>query len=57
MQENKTKISALRVNIGDEESFKQYLKDNGYTQAEGFKNLVALMELDNAKEQLSDRAK
>ena len=57
MEENKTKISTLRVNIGDEESFKQYLKDNGYTQAEGFKNLVALMELDNAKEQLSDRAK
>ena len=57
MEENKTKTSTLRINAGDEESFKQYLKDNGYTQAEGFKNLVALMELDNAKEQLSDRAK
>lgn len=57
MEENKTKTSTLRINVGDEESFKQYLKENGYTQAEGFKNLVALMELDNAKEQLSDRAK
>ena len=57
MEENKTKTSTLRISAGDEESFKQYLKDNGYTQAEGFKNLVALMELDNAKEQLSDRAK
>lgn len=57
MEENKTKTSTLRINAGDEESFKQYLKENGYTQAEGFKNLVALMELDNAKEQLSDRAK
>ena len=58
MEENiKTKTSTLRINVGDEESFKQYLKDNGYTQAEGFKNLVTLMELDNAKEQLSDRAK
>ena len=57
MEKNKTKTSTLRINVGDEESFKQYLKDNGYTQAEGFKNLVALMELDNAKEQLSDRAK
>ena len=58
MEENiKTKTLTLRINAGDEESFRQYLKDNGYTQAEGFKNLVALMELDNAKEQLSDRAK
>lgn len=57
MEENKTKTSTLRINVGDEESFKQYLKENGYTQAEGFKNLVALMELDNAKEQLSDRAR
>ena len=26
---NKTKTSTLRINVGDEESFKQYLKDNG----------------------------
>lgn len=57
MEDNKTKVSTLRVNLNDEEAFKQYLKDNGYTQAEGFKNLVALMELDNAKKQLNDRAK
>ena len=57
MEENKTKTSTLRINVGDEESFKQYLKEIGYTQAEGFKNLVALMELDIAKEQLSARAK
>lgn len=57
MEDNKTKVSTLRVNLNDEEAFKQYLKDNSYTQAEGFKNLVALMELDNAKKQLNDRAK
>ena len=57
MEDNKTKVSTLRVILNDEEAFKQYLKDNGYTQAEGFKNLVALMELDNAKKQLNDRAK
>lgn len=57
MEENKTKISTLRVGISDEESFKQFLKDNNFTQAQGFKHLISLIDLENAKYKLNDRAK
>lgn len=51
------KVTSMRLNEEDLEQFKAFAKDNGLNQQQAFNSLIALAELEKAKNVLGDRAK
>lgn len=51
------KVTSMRLNEEDLEQFKSFAKDNGLNQQQAFNSLIALAELEKAKNILGDRAK
>lgn len=51
------KVTSMRLNEEDLEQFKAFAKDNGLNQQQAFNSLIALAELEKAKDVLGDRAK
>ena len=51
------KVTSMRLNEEDLEVFKVFAKENGLNQQQAFNNLIALAELEKAKDVLGDRAK
>lgn len=51
------KVTSMRLNEDDLEQFKAFAKDNGFNQQQAFNSLIALAELEKAKDVLGDRAK
>lgn len=51
------KVTSMRLNEEDLEIFKIFAKDNGLNQQQAFNSLIALAELEKAKDVLGDRAK
>lgn len=51
------KVTSMRLNEEDLEQFKSFAKDNGLNQQQAFNSLIALAELERAKDVLGDRAK
>lgn len=51
------KVTSMRLNEEDLEQFKVFAKDNGLNQQQAFNSLIALAELEKAKDTLGDRAK
>jgi DNA repair exonuclease SbcCD ATPase subunit len=50
------KVTSMRLNDEDLEQFKAFAKDNGLNQQQAFNSLIALAELEKAKDVLGDRA-
>ncbi len=55
--ENNVKVTSLRLNEEDVAKFKQFALDNNINQQQAFSSLIGMLELENAKNTLSDRAK
>ncbi|MBC2464748.1 MULTISPECIES: hypothetical protein [Clostridium] len=51
------KVTSMRLNEEDLEQFKSFAKDNGLNQQQAFNSLIALAELEKAKNVLGDRGK
>lgn len=51
------KVTSMRLNEEDLELFKDFAKENGLSQQQAFNSLIALAELEKAKDILGDRAK
>jgi len=51
------KVTSMRLNEEDLEQFKAFAKENNLNQQQAFNNLIALAELEKAKDVLGDRAK
>lgn len=51
------KVTSMRLNEEDLEQFKAFAKDNGLNQQQAFNSLIALAELEKAKNVLGDRGK
>lgn len=51
------KVTSMRLNEEDLEQFKAFAKDNGLNQQQAFNSLIALAELEKAKDVLGDRSK
>lgn len=51
------KVTSMRLNEEDLEQFKAFAKDNGLNQQQAFNSLIALAELEKAKNVLGDRSK
>ena len=51
------KVTSMRLNEEDLEQFKEFAKENGLSQQQAFNSLIALAELEKAKDVLGDRAK
>lgn len=51
------KVTSMRLNEEDLEQFKAFAKDNGLNQQQAFNSLIALAELEKAKDVVGDRAK
>ena len=57
MNENKKIIASMRLSEEDVEKFKKFAEENGFTQQQAFNSLMAIAELEKAKNVLSDRGK
>ena len=57
MNENKKVITSMRLSEEDIEKFKKFAEENGFTQQQAFNSLMAMAELEKAKNVLSDRGK
>lgn len=57
MENNNVKVTSLRLNEEDVAKFKQFALDNNINQQQAFSSLIGMLELENAKNTLSDRAK
>lgn len=57
MNENKKIITSMRLSEEDVEKFKKFAEENGFTQQQAFNSLMAIAELEKAKNVLSDRGK
>lgn len=57
MESNSVKVTSLRLNEEDVAKFKQFALDNNINQQQAFSSLIGMLELENAKNTLSDRAK
>lgn len=51
------KVTSMRLNEEDLEQFKAFAKNNGLNQQQAFNSLIALAELEKAKNVVGDRAK
>lgn len=56
-EKNIIKPTSMRLGEEDLKQFKQYADELGLNQAEAFNSLIALAELEKAKNSLKDRAK
>lgn len=48
---------SFRIGEEEQEKFKKYAAENGFNQAEAFKSIMSMLELENAKNTLGDRSK
>lgn len=56
MADDIAKVTSMRLNEEDLEQFKAFAKDNGLNQQQAFNSLIALAELEKAKDVLGTRA-
>lgn len=56
MADDIAKVTSMRLNEDDLEQFKAFAKDNGLNQQQAFNSLIALAELEKAKDVLGTRA-
>lgn len=54
---SEVKPVSFRINEEDQEKFKQFASENNLNQAEAFSSIISMIELENARKNLGDRAK